>query len=357
MHRSKSIISLSRVLIFTIGVLMVISLVILTSIAQLLFPTYFVYYIVGILIFILFSRIDFEIFQAFSLILYVLSIGLLCLPLLMGEITRGAVRWIELGPITIQPSEIVRPFVFLFFARFLFLKKLSFQSVLQGFIIFALPVLLILIQPSFGVAMLTTIGLVGVFFASNVPKKYFFGAILCAIVAIPVVWLVLAPYQRQRVESFINPAADPLGAGYNSMQSMISIGSGKIFGRGLGEGIQTQLAFLPEKHSDFVFAAVSEEMGLVGALLLLITLFIFFWCLIYIIEHVKYLPARAYTAGVCLSLFAETIIHAGMNMGMLPITGVPLPLVSAGGSALIGTMMSLGIVISSWKSHIIRTQG
>lgn len=353
MQVSRTIVTVHRILILTIGILMLLSLVILTSIASSLFPLYYLYFLVSILIYFVFSRIDFEIFTAFSLILYILSILFLMSPLLVGEITRGAVRWLQLGSITLQPSELVRPFIFLYFAHFISTAQFSIPSIIKGFCIVFLPVTLILVQPSFGVALLTAIGFIGIFFAANIPKRYFFIGLGLILAAVPILLMALAPYQRQRIESFLNPSSDPLGAGYNSLQSMISIGSGKIFGRGLGEGIQTQLAFLPEKHSDFVFAAVAEEMGLIGSLLLLVTLFVFFMCLIYVTEHVKSLTVRSFTSGVCLSLFAETVIHTGMNMGILPITGVPLPLVSAGGSALIGTMMCLGLIVSGWKSSRI----
>lgn len=349
MPRTYGIITLERVLYFIIALLMLLSVVILTSIGSLLFPFYFIYIILAIIIFILFSRIDFEVFLVFAPYLYFFSLLLLCLPLAVGEITRGAIRWIQIGSVTLQPSELVRPFLLLFFAKYISQNKLNLKSVLIGFLIFAVPVGLIVIQPSFGVAFLTTVGFAGVLLASNIPKKYFFASIGVVIVALPVLWLVLAPYQKARVISFLNPAEDPLGAGYNSLQSMISIGSGRIFGRGLGEGVQTQLAFLPEKHSDFVFAAVAEEMGFIGTTLLLVSVFILFWCLLKIAEYTKSNVSRSFTVGLLLTLFVETMIHTGMNMGMLPITGVPFPLVSAGGSALLGTMMALGIVVSSYR--------
>ncbi len=349
MPRTYGIITLERVLYFIIALLMLLSVVILTSIGSLLFPFYFVYIVLAIIVFVIFSRIDFEVFLVFSPYLYILALLFLCLPLAMGEITRGAIRWIQIGSVTLQPSELVRPFILLFFAKFVSENKLHWKSALIGFLIFAVPVGLIVIQPSFGVAFLTTIGFAGALLASNIPKKYFFAALGLFVVILPVLWYVMAPYQKARVVSFLNPAEDPLGAGYNSMQSMISIGSGRIFGRGLGEGVQTQLAFLPEKHSDFVFAAVAEELGFVGTSLLLVSIFILFWCLLKIAEYTKSPVSRSFTIGLLLTFFVETMIHTGMNMGMLPITGVPFPLVSAGGSALLGTMMALGIVVSSYR--------
>jgi rod shape determining protein RodA len=183
-------------------------------------------------------------------------------------------------------------------------------------------------------------------------KKYLLTGVAIALIAVPLVWNILAPYQRSRVSSFLNPSEDPLGAGYNSIQSMVSVGSGMFIGRGLGKGVQTQLAFLPEKHTDFIFAAVSEELGFIGATITILCLFVLFWRLIKIIESARSFAARAFVSGLFLTLFVETLIHIGMNLGLLPITGVPLPLVSAGGSSLIATMIGLGIALGSQKPSV-----
>ena len=169
----------------------------------------------------------------------------------------------------------------------------------------------------------------------------------------PLVWKFLAPYQRQRITTFANPASDPSGAGYNSIQSMISVGSGEFLGRGLGKGIQTQLAFLPEKHTDFIFAATAEELGFVGGCLLLVGVFTVLWRIVVIAENSKGPVERAFVSGIFLALFVESIIHIGMNMGLFPITGVPLPLVSAGGSAFLATMISLAMVMNARKSSSV----
>ena len=189
----------------------------------------------------------------------------------------------------------------------------------------------------------------GVLLASPINKKYIAVFLLILVLLTPGFYKILAPYQQQRVKSFLNPLSDPTGAGYNSIQSMIAVGSGKIFGEGLGRGGQTQLAFLPEKHTDFVFAAVSEEMGFVGSLVLLLTLSSLLWRLSTYMETASSAIARAYIAGVFLSLFVQMVVNIGMNLGMLPITGLPLPLVSAGGSSFMGVMISLGIAMGARK--------
>lgn len=335
--------------LLAIGFLILTSTVILNSIAKFIFPTYFLYLFLGILFFFIFSLFDFEVLSLFSKFLYISSIVLLLLPLLIGQVTRGAVRWIPLGPLTIQPAEIVRPFLLIFFATFLTSATVTFKRLIKALFLLALPVALILIQPSLGVSVLTTVGFLGILLASAFSKRYILLGAIFFLLAVPVFFYLLAPYQKQRLLTFIEPSKDPRGAGYNSIQSMISVGSGKFLGRGLGEGVQTQLAFLPERQTDFVFASIAEELGFVGAILILSALFLLVLRLLYILENAGGVSERAYLSGFVLIVLAQILIHIGMNMGLLPITGIPLPLVSAGGSSFLGTMIGLGIAIGTQK--------
>lgn len=349
MLKIRGLINYEPILILGIVFLILLSIITLRATASFLFPVYFFYLAFAILAFLFFSKIDFEIISLFSKHLYAISIVFLILPLLIGQVTRGTIRWIPLGPLTIQPAEVVRPFLLVFFANYLTEKELGLKRFIKALLLLSLPLFLILIQPSLGVSLLTLTGFLGILLASNFEKKYLLVGIAIFLLAGPIIWKVLAPYQKLRALSFIDPSADPLGGGYNSIQSMISVGSGRLFGRGLGEGVQTQLAFLPERHTDFIFAAISEEMGFVGAALLLLSLFLIFWWLIKVIENAGSFSARAFVSGLFLSFFIQTIIHVGMNMGVLPITGIPLPLVSAGGSSLLATMVGLGIAHGAKK--------
>lgn len=338
------------ILFASIGLLLLLGIIVLRSIAPFLFPLYYLYLGLGFFAFFLFSKLDFEIISLFSKHLYVASIAFLILPLLVGQVTRGAIRWISLGPLSIQPAEIVRPFLLVFFANYLTKKTLDVKRILKAFLLLSLPLFLILIQPSLGVAILTAVGFLGVFLASGLDKKYLIGVFVVILVVLPLAWNFLpAPYQRSRISSFLDPTKDSLGAGYNSIQSMVSVGSGMLFGRGLGKGVQTQLAFLPERHTDFIFASISEELGFAGATITILGLFVIFWCLIKIIETARDFPARAFVSGLFLTFFVESVIHIGMNVGLLPITGIPLPLVSAGGSSLLATMIGLGLALGSRK--------
>lgn len=331
------------------GFLIILSVIILSSVAPSLFPSYVIYIVLGVVTFWLFSQIDFEIVSLFSTHLYIISIFLLFLTLVIGRITNGTIRWIPIGPFTLQPSEVVRPLLLVFFANYLTIKKMSTKRLLKGLLLLFLPVFLILVQPSLSVSILTIVGFTGVLIASNFNKKYLiFGLVVIAIL-IPVFWQIMAPYQRSRLTSFLNPTSDPLGAGYNSIQSTIALGAGELTGRGLGRGVQTQLSFLPEKQTDFIFAAVSEELGFIGSALMLIATFIILYRLTRFMEHSTSPTARAYLSGFFLTYLIQVFIHTGMNMGILPVTGLPFPLVSAGGSSLLATMMGLGIAVGAYK--------
>ena len=349
MQKFKSSVGIDGPFFLGIGFLVLLSMVVLRSIAPFLFPLYFLYLVLAFLVFFLLFQIDFEIISLFSNHFYILSIVFLILPLLIGQVTRGAIRWIPLGPLTIQPAEIVRPFLLVFFANYITSRELTLKRFIKAIFLLALPAFLILVQPSLGVAVITVVGFIGVLLAADLKKKYFLYGILAFIALTPLFWRIMEPYQKDRILTFVDPGRDPYGAGYNAIQSMISVGSGKFLGRGLGKGIQTQLAFLPEKHTDFIFAAVGEELGFIGAGLLLLGGFFILSRLVSIIENASSPSARAYVSGFFLTVLLQTFVHIGMNLGLLPITGVPFPIVSAGGSSFLATFMGLAIAFGARK--------
>jgi len=336
-------------LISSISFLLFIGFFILRSIAPGVFPVYYLYLFLGVALFLIFSKLDFEILSTFSTLLFIGSVIFLTLPLLVGQITRGTIRWIPIGPLTIQPAEIIRPFILIFFAKFLTVKTVTVNRLFKAGLLFSIPFFLIVIQPSLGVAILTAIGFLGVVLSIKIDRRILLTGFITTVLLLPFSWFLLAPYQKTRVLALISPASDPRGAGYNSIQSMISVGSGKLFGRGLGEGVQTQLSFLPERHTDFVFASISEELGLLGSTLILFANLFLLYRIIIIAENSINNTAKAFASGVFLTLFAQIFVHIAMNMALLPITGIPLPLVSAGGSSLIATLTTLGIVIGTKK--------
>lgn len=321
-------------------ILTLFSIVILRGIAPFVFPTYFFYIIVAIVSFLIFSQIGFDILSEFSTHFYIGSIIFLLLPLIIGQVTRGVVRWIPLGPVSIQPSELVRPYLFVFFATRLTKEHLKLKEFLKTSGLFLLAAFLILVQPSLGVAILTCVGYTGIVLATTLDKKILLVILGLGILFVPLFWHFLRPYQRARIISFDN---------YNSVQAMISVGSGEVTGEGLGKGTQTQLSFLPEKQTDFVFASISHELGFVGAGLVLLILFYLLYRIVANISYAYNPAARSFISGIFLTLLVQTLVHVGMNMGMLPITGVTLPLVSAGGSSLVATATMLGMVVGAKK--------
>lgn len=329
--------------------LMVFGLFVLKSLSPNLFPSYFVYVLIALFLFWFFSQLGFEVVSLFSKHAYFISLFLLILTLIIGQATRGAIRWIPIGSLSIQPAEIVRPFLLVFFANYLTKSELKLPQIVKSVGLLIVPLLLILIQPSLGVAILVLVGFFGILFASDFNKKYILSGLLTVLALLPIFWQVMQPYQKQRLETFLYPERDPLGAGYNSIQSKISIGAGKVFGRGLGKGTQTQLAFLPEKQTDFIFASISEELGFVGALLIITGTFVILFRLTVFMEHAVNPAARAYLSGYFLTYFVQVLVHIGMNLGLFPVTGLPLPLVSAGGSSLLATMIGLGIAVGAYK--------
>jgi rod shape determining protein RodA len=333
----------------SVAFLLILSVFILNSIFPGLFPLYFIYIVIALVLFWFFSQVGFEIISLFSTHFYIISIVLLVLTLIIGRVTNGTIRWIPIGSFTLQPSELARPFLIIFFANYLTKEKVTLFRFFKAIILLLIPAGLILVQPSLSVFILTLVGFLGVLLASDFNKKYLLVGLIGILVLIPIFLQILAPYQRQRLITFLEPTTDPLGVGYNSIQSTIAAGAGKLTGRGLGHGVQTQLSFLPEKQTDFVFAAVGEELGFVGATLMLVATFVILFRLTKFMEKSTSPAARAYISGFFLTYLIQVFVHTGMNMGILPVAGLPFPLVSAGGSSLLATMIALGIALGAYK--------
>lgn len=302
------------------------------------------YFIFAFIFFLIFSQIDYRILEKISLPLYLGSIAFLFAPLLFGKITRGSVRWIQFGPITIQPSEIVKPFLVIFFASFFSNGKLNFKKILIGGILLVIPLFLVFIQPDLGSSLVILLSWIGIVFFAGIPTGFILMALALFIMLLPITWILLKEYQRQRIISFLNPSADPLGAGYHIIQTIIAVGSGQFFGRGLGRGTQSQLKFLPERHTDFIFASLAEDLGFLGSAILILGFLILLWRILFISQKTKDLFGSLVCLGVFSILFSQIFINIGMNIGLLPITGITLPIVSYGGSSLVATMISLGII-------------
>jgi len=280
--------------------------------------------------------------------LYGIGVTLLVAVLVAGVVGKGAQRWLDLGFMRFQPSELVKLAAPMMLAWYLSSKPLppNWKYLLISLLLLLVPVLMIAKQPDLGTAILVASSGLFVLFLAGISWRLIIVMGLLAAAAAPVVWYLMHDYQRARVLTFLNPESDPLGAGYHIIQSKIAIGSGGIYGKGWLNGTQSQLEFLPERHTDFIFAVLGEEFGLVGVLLLLaIFLFIILRGL-YIASQAQDSYSRLLAGALILVFFVYLFVNAGMVSGMLPVVGVPLPLVSYGGTSLVTLMAGFGMLMS-----------
>jgi len=283
-----------------------------------------------------------------SLWLYLLGIGLLALVLLGGEVGKGAQRWLNLGIISFQPSELMKLAVPMVLAWFFADRRLppSLGRIFYATIIIVIPALLIAKQPDLGTALLVAMAGLSILFVAGVSWKLIIGFSVTAALSTPVFWYVMHDYQKQRVLTLLDPEKDPLGSGYHIIQSKIAIGSGGLYGKGWLNGTQSHLEFLPERSTDFIFAVFCEEFGLMGVLLLIsIYMFIIVRGL-YISLNTQNTFGRLLGAGLTFTFFVYVFVNMGMVIGQLPVVGIPLPLISHGGTSMVTLMIAFGILMA-----------
>jgi rod shape determining protein RodA len=289
-------------------------------------------------------------FQEYALAAYGGGILLLILTLMLGVIGGGARSWLELGFVRIQPSELMKPIIVLVLARFYAQippRELSKLSAIWPVAVFlGPPILLILLQPDLGTTMLIVLNTITMMFLAGLPLRLFIGGGLLVAAALPITYSFLLPHQQERVLIFLNPETDPLGAGYHLTQSKIAIGSGGIFGKGFLNGTQSHLDYLPEQHTDFIFSAIAEEWGLLGGCVLILLFFMLLQWGMGVARDADDRFQRLAAAGLTLTIFFYIAINLMMVMGLAPVVGIPLPLVSYGGSAMLTVMICLGMLMS-----------
>lgn len=279
---------------------------------------------------------------------YVIGLVLLLGVFLFGDISKGARRWLNIGVMRIQPSEIMRIGVPLMLAWYFdrYEAVLRLKDFVVGAIVLAIPAGFIAIQPDLGTTLLVSASGFFVIFLAGLSWRIIIGLGLIAGASIPILWGMLHDYQRQRVLTLLDPSQDPLGAGYHTIQSTIAIGSGGVFGKGWLNGTQARLDFLPEAHTDFIFAVYSEEFGLIGNLILLVLFLLVIGRGLFIAANASTLFSRLLAGAVTLTFFTYAFVNMGMVSGILPIVGVPLPLISYGGTALVTLLFGVGILMS-----------
>lgn len=284
----------------------------------------------------------------FSYILYGIGLILLLAVLFVGHEGKGSQRWLDLGFFRFQPSELMKLAVPLLVACYLAKHSLppTIWRLTIGLIMIIIPSFLIAKQPDLGTALLIASSGLIVVFLSGISWRIIIGFIVACSAALPTLWYVMYDYQRQRVLTFINPESDPLGAGYHIIQSKIAIGSGGLFGRGWLEGTQSHLAFLPERSTDFIFSVIAEEFGLVGSgLLLFLYLLVAARCL-YIASQAQTSFARLLAGSISMTFLVYVFVNVAMVSGLLPVVGVPLPLISYGGTSMVTLLAGFGILMS-----------
>lgn len=293
-----------------------------------------------------------RILRMWAPVLYVGATGLLIAVLLFGESSKGAQRWIDIG-IRFQPSELMKIAMPMMVAWYFSEKALppNFKQLLIGLIIVLVPTSMIMLQPDLGTSILIASSGIFIIFFAGIKWRYIAGAAFTMIVMAPVMWFfVMKEYQKGRVLTFLNPERDPLGAGYHIIQSQIAIGSGGVTGKGWLKGTQSQLEFLPERHTDFIFAVLGEEFGLIGILLLLALYLLIIIRGLQVSLQAQDTFGRLLGAAITLTFFVYLFVNIGMVSGLLPVVGLPLPLVSYGGTSMVTLLIGFGILMSI-KTH------
>lgn len=294
------------------------------------------------------ANIDYRKIVNYAYPAYFLSLAALVFLLIFGGERYGARRWLSLGPVSIQPSEFLKITVILSLAYFLGErreKRGSFGNFAGSVLIVAPGALLIFLQPDLGTALVLVPILFACLFIAGEKLRYMAVSIAAAFLSLPVFWGILKDYQKTRLLVFINPDLDPLGAGYTIIQSKIAIGSGGLIGKGWLNGTQNYLRFLPERHTDFIFSVIGEELGLIGALFVVTTFSVIVWRGLKIIASTKDVTARVLSAGVITLIAFQVFVNVSMTMGFMPVVGLPLPAISYGGSNTVATLVGIGFLL------------
>ncbi len=337
-------------LIIPVLILVLLSLVTLLSLNISFFNGQVVLFILSIFAFLFFSQSHYKTASVFGKPIYIISIILLTFVLILGIESRGAVRWVEIFGFRLQFSEVLKPFLAVSLAVYLSqIKVFNFRSFLNIFLLLTPIFFLIFFQPDLGNALLYSIVVFLSVIYIGFPMRYFLVSTLPFILMMPFLWNLLHDYQRQRILTFLNPSMDPLGTSYNVIQSIIAVGSGMIMGRGIGQGSQSSLRFLPERQTDFIFATISESLGMIGVIIILICFGFLLYRILQIYFETNDNFCKTFSAIVFFTFLVQIFVNIGMNIGILPIVGVTLPFISYGGSSLVSNFIFLGFLNSIEK--------
>lgn len=296
------------------------------------------------------AMLDLRLIYHLSYVFYIFTVILLIIVELFGKSAMGATRWLDLGIFTIQPSELVKIAVVLMLARYFNDHNKSnsndFQLIIPA-IAALIPIALVIKQPDLGTGIVTLLVVITIFFTAGVRLIYFIICGIASLVAMPLIWLMMHTYQKNRVLTFLDPERDPLGTGYNIIQSKIAIGSGGFFGKGLLGGSQSQLDFLPEHQTDFIFAFLTEELGFLGGIILMALYAVLIISSLSISTRCRSDFAKLLIIGITTMFFCHVFVNIAMVMGLLPVVGIPLPLVSYGRTMIVSMLIGFGLVMNA----------
>ena len=321
-----------------------------------------IFILLGLAAMFFFAFSDYQILKSRSTLIYFLTLLILIFVLVFGRTVRGTVGWIGFGFFNVQPVEIAKLALIIFLASFISQKKMELGEtgrLITSFILCGIMIILVIKQPDFGSAMVLIGIWIGMTAISGISAKKIIFIVLMGIAIAIFGWFQLQTYQKDRIFSFINSKViDPQGSGYNVNQSIIAVGSGGMTGKGIGHGSQSQLNFLPEKHTDFIFASIAEELGLLGSFFVIVLYFIMFYRMRIIALNSSDNFGFLVASGIIIMFFVQVLENIGMNIGVMPVTGIPLPLLSYGGSSLITVMAAIGILsnINSRKELFVRSE-
>ncbi len=308
-----------------------------------------IFSIIGIIVMFFLAFSDYHYLRSYSLAVYFAMAILLLAVLIWGNTIRGTTGWISIGNFHMQPVELAKIGIIIFLASFISQKKMELGEIgrlIASFILVSIIIFLVLRQPDFGSAMVLLGVWLGITLVSGISRKNFLALIIVVLTIAAIAWSGFADYQKARIINLVEPGIDPRGSGYNAIQSMVAVGSGGFVGKGIGHGSQSQLNFLPEKHNDFIFAMMTEELGFSGSLFVIILFLVVFY-------RIKLVASRApdnfgylLATGALIMYFIQVIINIGMNIGIIPVAGIPLPFLSYGGSFLITVFATAGIILN-----------
>lgn len=312
----------------------------------------FIFSVIGLSGMFFFAFLDYRHIQKYSTALYFITLIVLLLVLVFGVAVRGTAGWLSFGAFQIQPVEIAKVTLIIFLASFISQKKSElgeWTRVIASLVLSTLLIFLVLKQPDLGSSLVLAAIWGGMILASGLRMKHFLVLLMLSTAIVFGSWFALEGYQKDRINTFIHPESDPRGSGYNVLQAIVAVGSGGFSGKGIGHGSQSQLNFLPEKHTDFIFAVVAEELGLIGAFFVMCL----YLSLLYRVRRIGAMASDNFgylvAVGIFIMLFSQIAINVGMNVGLLPVTGLPAPLLSYGGSSLVSTLVSLGLLLNIYQ--------